>query len=176
MDDEAADEQPRPRVKHGGAREGAGRPRKLSEFERFEVGAACEAAYLDIMKQAKNTAIENVLSDYLEVQTRAVRVPVQDRRKFLRSEYGRQYLADVKEEVRAIVGFGSDRRLNPLRGVHLTFKPPPGTMRQILGAVSSDWSLRTGRIISESTVRDCWKEVRNIRDELMRESQESAKT
>lgn len=147
---------------HGGARRGAGRPRKWCFEDVLTIGQACEVKWREAAKAAFESERERLFSEVSDIQSlwdAAQCVPVRERRRWLTSEKFEQHRADVETELHALHGTRDDLGA-PRRGVHIAARPPRGTRKRIIGEVAEQFSLR------ESAVDSLWQEYRRFEREL----------
>lgn len=148
---------------HGGARDGAGRPRKRQFEDVLRVGQICESKWHAASKDALNRRFkalpyqEDIRSLHEGVNT----LSVAQRKAFLASESYEDHRGDVEALLHARAGTAFNKIdatfvTQAPRGVRLSSKPPRGTRRQIIGEIAK----QTG--LSESTVDNLWQEYRRF--------------
>lgn len=193
MPDEIGTEQPRQRPKHGGARRGAGRPLKLTEEQRQQIGIDCFRLENKILRahlgrKRRNFLAQSELSDHiphsrarlltrqeLDVRRALIADEEREREYLLRSGQSDKTLREdlIEFELHQLAGTDPQSGAPPARWFSLTVATPPGLKKRIRQFMAARWSRRIGVAVSQWTVRDCWKEVRDLRDDLLRESRNS---
>ena len=115
---------------HGGARRGAGRPRKWWLNDKIRVGQACETLWREAVQNAiadERGKLHDVI-DMDALRSKALSIPVSKRREWLTSEDGQLYRDDVETELhqinRTLDEPGSANRAFGIKG-----RPPRGTRK-----------------------------------------------
>lgn len=140
---------------HGGKRNGAGRPLKLSFWFKIEVGQTCETLHRQAQDAALRRRHDKLISEETELKSiwsKANSIPVPLRRQWLQGkgnnqleEGYEQHLNDVSEEIKEmnknLGGKNPTSRLVSLRNT-----PPKGTRSQILAKVAKKFSLTTKQV------------------------------
>lgn len=156
---------------HGGARKGAGRPRKFDCAYKWKVGKRCEALF----EEVKN----NILAENLRFLTEeaselkrywdaAKKVDPKDRKVWRQSEEAQAYFEAVAIERAALLAEyepppkSLDGGLYPPTGgalISLPNKPPKGTRAKIIKQVAAEFSIETQQ------VDKMWQWVRKLERE-----------
>lgn len=147
---------------HGGARRGAGRPRKWQFEQILEIGGRCEDQWREAVKAAREAELKKLFvekSDLQSVWDSAQTVPLGERQQWSKSEPAELLQGDVEEELRDLTGaLGGDG--SPPRTIFLMVKPPRGTRRRIIAQMANSLAL------SESQVDNLWQQFRRLRNNL----------
>lgn len=141
---------------HGGARKGAGRPRKFDFFYLVTIGQACENLWRIAVADAKQKAVHKYISDDTELEavwSKAQQINIENRKQWLQSEDYEQHKSDVDVEVELSRSEESPQKNS--RFVSLTAKPPRGTRKRIIEEVSSKHGLTFNQ------VRNLWVAYRH---------------
>lgn len=156
---------------HGGARRGAGRPRKWSFADVLTVGQACEVAWRDAVAnalEAEKVRLFRTESDIQSLWDAAQRVPVGRRRQWYDGDEGETHRADIETELHALNGI-PDNPDPPPRITRIMARPQRGTRRRIIVEIAKQFGL------PESAVDNLWQAYRRFERELS-EPQDSAET
>ena len=147
---------------HGGARRGAGRPRKWDFDVIVRIGQACEGRQRDAIQKAVNAVLAkryNEDSDLAAQWAKAKIIPVPDRGKWLDSDDAEMYIFDVKVELLALDNT-EDVTMPPVRVIPIRTRLPHGEREQIIAAVANEFML------SEPQVDKLWQRYRKIETEF----------
>lgn len=145
---------------HGGARKGAGRPRKFGWRKILDVGQACEKLWRIEVEEAKQNAIHKYTSvdtDLAGLWSKTQQIRIENRKQWLQSEDYEQHKSDVDVEVEFSRSAGTQEANG--RSVHLIAKPPRGTRKRIIEEVSSKYGLTFNQ------VRNLWVAYRRLERE-----------
>jgi hypothetical protein len=190
--DNSGQEQAR-RHRRGGARANAGRPRKLTDEQRFSVGADCERMAHEMGKRLVVQATKDLFGSSYELRTAipgfmSDQVPsVWSRQQLVASEQAeRERLTrdltpealkrgppktlregDIAVELHGLAGTDPDSEWLPIFRIEPV--APVGFKADICAAVAAIWSERIGGKLSASTVRDCWKEFLELGESIRAE-------
>ncbi|RVU06264.1 hypothetical protein EOE18_05365 [Novosphingobium umbonatum] len=156
---------------HGGARRGAGRPRKWRFDDVLKVGQACEVAWRDAVAnafEAEKVRFFRTESDIQSLWDAAQRVPVSQRLQWYDDDEGETHRADIETELHAL-NETPDNPDPPPRITRIMTRPPRGTRRRIIAEIAERFGL------PESVVDNLWQAYRRFERELS-ESQDSGET
>lgn len=156
---------------HGGARQGAGRPRKWSFFFVLTIGQACEVSWRDavaIALEAEKDRLFKTESDMQSLWDSAQHVPVGRRRQWYNGNEGEMHRADIETELQALNGT-PDNPDPPPRIIRFKAKPARGTRKRIIAEIAKQFDL------PESVVDNLWQAYRRFERKLSnpRDSQET---
>ena len=142
--------------KHGGKRQGAGRPFKFPFEFKMRAGQLCEEMWHEATLAQIKTAKKKLLVQDTDLQAlfrKANSVPVKDRSEWLLSENYEVHSSDVSDELANINGceteFASTSRV-----VTIEAKPPRGTRKAILREVAAVFK------ITEKQTDNIWQQYR----------------
>jgi hypothetical protein len=137
-------------MSRGGARPGAGR-KGLSAYEKLIIGGECQRRWDELAERLALEQYEALPATKMvrEEQARTQMIPVKLREKPPRAT--RDTLEDVRESIDDIVG-------DIGRRVTVKIKRPYGARPQLLKEVAAWVHEQYGRSISQSQVRESWKE------------------
>jgi hypothetical protein len=149
--------------RHGGARDGAGRPRKWHFEDVLRVGQSCETKWRVASQGALDTRYaalphqEDIQALHNGVNT----IPAAQRQFFLANDSYEDHRDDLESLLHARAGTAFDDETLTFddeapRGVTISGKPPKGTRRRIIGEVANETGL------SESAVDNLWQEYRRF--------------
>lgn len=144
--------------RHGGARRGAGRPRKWHLDDVLRIGQACECKWREAVNVAFDVEQEKLFrvnSDIADLWNAAQSVPISKRKAWLRSEAYDLHRDDIETELAAMNGTSPSPRI-----VSIKAKPPRGTRKQIIKEVASQSNF------AESVVDNLWQAYRRLEREL----------
>lgn len=143
---------------HGGARRGAGRPRKWSIDDVVRVGQACEELWRDASEKTETAELDRLHSEASDLNVlwaKAGNVPVSERSNWLVSEEADLHRLDIETELHALHGT-SEEAGPPVCVVRIRTQPPRGTRKQIIATVAKQFGER------ESTVDNLWQRYRRF--------------
>lgn len=134
-------------MSRGGARPGAGR-KGLSAYERLLIGGECQRRWDELAERLALEQYEALPTTKMirAEQARTEMIPIH-----LRKRRHNETLEDVRESIDDIVG---DRG----RRVIVQIKRPYGARPQLIKEVAAWVFEQFGRSVSESQVRESWKE------------------
>ena len=153
--------------RRGGKRQGAGRKPTLSELDRLAVGAEANSRIWRATEAWVRARVEAKHERYnlKEKSTRVRSIPLPERKRWSQhSEDDGSTAGDAVYDVRDAIGAwmrdGSKKVIvSPGRAGY-------GLRREIITAVSADWSRKRGRSISPRLVERCLEEYRAIERRL----------
>jgi len=158
---------------HGGARSGAGRPRKHDFWEMLTIGQDCETRWRGESKLAIEAGLSRLshADNIRTLQEGAQAIPVSQRKAWLAGDGYDDHRGDIEAFLHDRAGTPfSDESGNYLgaapRLVTVSAKPPRGTRKRIISEVATFSGL------SESAVDNLWQAYRRFEREL----QESVET
>ncbi len=170
--------------RYGGARRGAGRPRKYDFWEMVGIGQACETRLREASKVAMDARLA-ALPHADEIRRRqegVSAIPVPERKTWLASSDYEDHSGEIESLLHKRAGnhviggfeaeeetYGGDYEGDAPRRMHVSTKPPRGTRKRIIGEVATEAGL------SEKAVDNLWQAYRRFEREL-RESPDSAET
>jgi hypothetical protein len=145
--------------RHGGRRDGAGRPKLLSDDMIFDVGEVCEAlqikAYwrrLEAVKQAINSEKTNLPDFYEYINS----IPVEKRPDFLKSQEFIDHRRSIDAELKHLgQSTGTDGKSS--RFLEISQKRIYGVNEVIYSVVGEYFQL------SRNQVRRCWAKYRKLK-------------
>jgi len=144
--------------KHGGKREGAGRPTILTHEEKLVVGALCEELYKQHYETARQQAIENASPEVHTTYLKLDSIQINKRKQWLQSEEFSDHYEDF------IFGLQTDQQLededDPERILTIKIKRPYGVIPEIIASVSRE------RDLTERYVKTCWNEFRELKNRI----------
>lgn len=160
----------------GGKRAGAGRKpgRTFSRLDCMRIGGHCERLWRKACKENEEQAISERLGIVRRIWAKVQGVPVSDRKSWLGSAKGEEYLEDVDSALCEDQGTpwedapwedevpGQFRRKKINRVVEIRPKRPKGLHNSIIKQVAKEETRRLGRRVSERMVLECWKEFRRF--------------
>ena len=150
---------------HGGARAGAGRPRKYDLEEIVDIGYACEKLWCEA-SDAAVTARYASLKNASEIQLLRDGAPHNDldkRKTWFESErYWDVYKGDLEALLHERAGtpfddISAEFESDAPRIVTISTKPPRGTRKRIIETVATESGL------SENTVDNLWQAFRRFK-------------
>ena len=153
---------------HGGARAGAGRPRKYDLEEIVDIGYACEKLWCeasDAAATARYTSLKNA-SQIKLLRDGAPHNDLDKRKTWFESEtYWDAYKGDLEALLhdRAGTPFDDDSakfESDAPRVVIISTKPPRGTRKRIIETVATESGL------SNNAVDNLWQAFRRVKQEL----------
>jgi hypothetical protein len=140
--------------KRGGKRAGAGRPPLITYSERLKIGARCERLWREVGQAKEKAAVDAAIPTALRYLERAKGIPIGKRKKWLKSQDGRDYLGDVDSAlVEDQYGEGAKRK-KPSHRLVIGYRRPKGVRKQIMDQVAAQFG------ITPRMVESCWKEFR----------------
>jgi len=149
---------------HGGARRGAGRPRKWQFDHVLTVGHACEVRWLEACALAKEASLASLpyATDIRAIQSSAQLIPVWQRAAWVASDAYDDHSDDIAAWLHERAGtpivndaFEGDAP----RVVTVSTKPPRGTRQAIIREVAATQGL------AETAVDNLWQEYRRFQRE-----------
>ena len=140
----------------GGARKNAGRKPKLTDEEQLWIGAECESRQQKANRGKEKPGIAGKRRGVAKEWAKAKAVPISERKEWIDSEAGREYLEDVEFALREDQGILPDDPCDPARVSRIEIKRPKGPTTKIIRRVANRES------ISEHTVKRCWTEYRKM--------------
>ena len=151
----------------GGKRTGAGRKagRTFSKLDRWRFGAHCERLWRAAGKENEERAVTKKHPIVRRIWAKAQAVPATDRKSWLESVEGGEYLEDVESalcEEQGIPFDPDDPDTRPDRVMSIRPTRPKGLRKFIIWQVAKEETERLGRDVSERMVLECWKEFRRI--------------
>lgn len=161
---------------HGGARRGAGRPRKWIFDDVLTIGQACEVKWREASKravEARFAALAN--QDKIQALWEGVQaIPVPQRKAWLESEAYKDHSGDIESWLHARAGtpfndVTANYKGKAPRVVTLSTKPPKRTRQRIIAEIAKQFGL------PDSAVDNLWQAYRRFERELL-EPQDSAET
>jgi hypothetical protein len=170
--------------RHGGARRGAGRPRKYDFWQMVGIGQACEMRWRVASKVVMDARLAALpLAKEIRRRQECVNaIPVPERKTWLASPDYEDHSAEIESLLHKRAGnhviggveveeetYGGDYEGGAPRVMHISTRPPRGTRKQIVAEISEQFDL------PESTIDNLWQEYRRFERELA-ESQDSAET
>lgn len=150
----------------GGARRNAGRKPKLTDWERFTIGAECESRWQKAYRLKAKAEIAGARLIVAEEWAKAKAVPVSQRKGWIDSEAGREYLEDVKFALRTDQGILPDDPREPARLSRIETKRPKGPSTKIIREIANRESEKRKTHISEHMVERCWTKFRKLQKNL----------
>ena len=141
----------------GGARKGAGRHKgstKLSFMKCLQVGMACERAWRELVQINVKSALTDINNNVAREWAKAKDIPKEERKKWLGSEEGQNYLDDVNFALQTDQNLDDEEE--PTRVLRIIPKRPKGHRKRIIAEVSQRYS------ISERMAETCWKKYRSF--------------
>lgn len=172
---------------HGGARTGAGRPKKLDFIQRLWIGSRCEELFVKELKSKLKKLIESdeLFEDYHTRVERLYAIPLDKRPAYLRSEAmdahrdevnieTRQAIArDLKRDGQTDEAIRIENGNEPLGIVVFRYQAskPQGCRQKIIAQVLNESQQRYPEVgLARRTIDKCWKEARAFERELRSES------
>jgi hypothetical protein len=161
-------------MSHGGARKGAGRPRKWHFDDIVRIGQACEARWREASNEARQSRRESLPhADKVRARLEAAKaIPLAERTGWLRSEAGEDHSGELEAWLHEAAGhsltgtfevegeaYGGDYEGNAPRGITISTKPPRGTRMRIIEEVARRFGLL------ESAVNNLWQQYRRFERE-----------
>jgi hypothetical protein len=150
----------------GGAGRGQGRKPVLTEYERISVGSRCERIWRIKIEDRLREVIAKETSIVRQLWEQANAVPPPDREAWLRSQDGWDYIDDVEFALREQFGISPDDPRPAPRMIQLTAPRPLGTRQSIISIVAAEESAARHKSISNRLVEACWKEYRQMVQEI----------
>jgi hypothetical protein len=148
--------------KHGGKRQGAGRPFKFPFEFKMRAGQLCEEMWHEATLAQIKTAKKKLLVQDTDLQAlfrKANSVPVKDRSEWLLSENYEVHSSDVSVELATING--CETEFEPTsRVVTIGTKPPRGTRKAILDEIATQYKL------SKTQAKNIWLQYRSFEKSL----------
>lgn len=141
----------------GGKRKGAGRKPKLEPMARLAVGAHCERLWSDEYEAKLAKEVDASLVNVHNEHKSAHRIPIKERKAWVKSEAGQNHIEDVEDALRLDQGL-SDEDI-PSRLIQVKAKRPKGIRSKIMKAVAE------AEGISPRMAESCWKEFRRFQNE-----------
>ena len=144
---------------HGGKRDGAGPKQKYSDAFIVEIGSLCQARLLAARDKAKAKAKDDLTSkdsDLRDQWQKAQQIELPERRQWLRSDEGIQYIDDLNIEVYELnrtLKTGSETN----RLFQINSKTPHRARKTIRCEVAAEYSL------TENQVKYLWAKYTKIR-------------
>ena len=150
----------------GGARRNAGRKPKLTDGERFTIGAKCESRQQEEYRLKAKAEIARARVNVAKEWAKAKAVPVSQRKRWFDSEAGREHLEDVEFALREDQGISPDDPHEPIRLSRIETKRPKGPSAEIIREIANRESKNRKTYISEHMVERCWTEFRKLQKSL----------
>ena len=154
---------------HGGARKGAGRPRKWDFDTAMEIGQACENRW----REASDTALQDRQAalphdaDIRALQKQAQLIPLARRRAWLASPQYEDHLGDFVSWLHSRAGTQPDEDAPPPPQMfRLSATPPRGARKRIIKEVAVEFEL------PENSVDNLWQKYRRFEQQI-RKSKET---
>lgn len=151
---------------HGGARIGAGRPRKYGFEAIVKIGQACEARWRDESKLALETRISRLPhADSINALHEGVQaIPVTQRRAWLESENYADHVGDLEAWLHDRAGTPFSDETEHYQGsaprlITVSTKPPRGARVRIIAEIAKQSKL------PEGTVDNLWQAYRRFERE-----------
>ena len=143
---------------HGGKRDGAGPKQKYSDAFIVEIGSLCQARLLAARDKAKAKAKDGLTSKDSDLRNqwqKAQQIELPERRQWLRSDEGIQYIDDLNIEVYELnrtLKTGSETN----RLFQINSKTPHRARKTIRREVAAEYSL------TENQVKYLWAKYTKI--------------
>lgn len=169
---------------HGGARRGAGRPRKTTFWEMVGIGQACETQWRiasNLAKDARFAALPHEI-EIRQLEESASAIPVPERKTWRASPEYEDHTGEIEALLHKRAGsdviggfevedetFGGEYEGGAPRFVSVSTKPKRGTRKHIIAKISQQFGL------PESRIDNLWQEYRRLERKLA-EARDSAKT
>ncbi len=150
----------------GGARRNAGRKPKLTDRERFTIGAECESRQQEAYRLKAKAEIAGARVNVAKEWAKAKAVPVAQRNKWINSEAGREYHDDVEFALREDQGILPDDPRDPARVSRIVIKRPKGPSTEIIREMAKRESEKRKTHISKDMIERCWTYFRKMQNRL----------
>ena len=150
----------------GGARRNAGRKPKLTDWERFTIGAECESWWQEayrIKREAESAGARLIVA---KEWAKAKAVPVPQRPGWIDSQAGRDHPDDVWYALREDQGIPPGDPREPARLSRIKTKRPKGPSAEIIREIANRESEKRKTHISEHMVERCWTKFRRLQKRL----------
>jgi hypothetical protein len=149
----------------GGKRDGAGRPAKLTFFQRLTIGGECETRWRNLLEESIRAQLATLpgSAERKAAHAAAGEVPIEERRGWLSTYEGEDHLDDVQAALHTMNGIRDEDEWPDEPAPRIfSFVPvrPYGKKIGIKDDVAAHFSATWGIRILRGTVTRCWDEFR----------------